>query len=75
MNITDIRVSRMLLDTAHLVNGLGHLFFAPLKTADLWYERAKQRRRLAELDEHLLRDIGIDRSVALEEAYKPFWRG
>lgn len=74
MNITDIRVSRRLLDTAHLVHGFAQLFFASLKTADIWYERARQRRSLAELDDHLLRDIGIDRSVAMEEAHKPFWR-
>jgi uncharacterized protein YjiS (DUF1127 family) len=31
--------------------------------------------RLRELEEHLLRDIGVDRADALREARKPFWRG
>jgi uncharacterized protein YjiS (DUF1127 family) len=48
--------------------------FGPCGIVQLWYERVKQRQRLGELDEHLLRDIGIDRNTAMEEASKPFWR-
>ena len=40
----------------------------------LWYERARQRSRLAELDDHLLQDIGKTREQALVEAGKPFWQ-
>jgi len=40
----------------------------------LWHRRARQRRDLAGLDEHLLRDIGVDRLVAGQEARKRFWR-
>lgn len=40
----------------------------------LWIERATQRRALAELDDHLLEDVGISRSEARQEAAKPFWR-
>ncbi len=39
-----------------------------------WLERERERRQLAALDHHLLRDIGITRCDALEEANKPFWR-
>jgi uncharacterized protein YjiS (DUF1127 family) len=39
-----------------------------------WQERAEQRRRLAEMDERLLADIGVDRAAAFVEAGKPFWR-
>ena len=39
-----------------------------------WQERARQRHMLATMDAHLLRDIGLDRSAAREEAEKPFWR-
>jgi uncharacterized protein YjiS (DUF1127 family) len=42
-----------------------------------WIERSRQRRRLgelAELNDHLLRDIGVSRDEALREAAKPFWR-
>lgn len=54
--------------------GLGGLFFEALQTLEIWYERSKQRRRLAQLDDHLLRDIGIDRLAAMEEMSKPFWQ-
>lgn len=37
-------------------------------------ERAHQRRALASLDDHELRDIGITRADAAREAEKPFWR-
>ena len=38
-------------------------------------ERRRQRRVLAELDEHLLRDIGLTREQALAEARRLPWRG
>jgi uncharacterized protein YjiS (DUF1127 family) len=37
-------------------------------------ERSAQRRTLAELDSHRLRDIGRTREEARAEAGKPFWR-
>jgi uncharacterized protein YjiS (DUF1127 family) len=37
-------------------------------------ERSTQRRALAELDGHRLRDIGRTREEAQVEAGKPFWR-
>lgn len=40
----------------------------------LWYQRARERRHLAELDDSLLRDMGIDRAAAHVEAAKPFWQ-
>lgn len=36
-------------------------------------ELARSRNQLAQLDERLLRDIGIDRATARFEATKPFW--
>ena len=36
-------------------------------------ELRKSRRQLAELDDRLLRDIGIDRSRARFEADKSYW--
>jgi uncharacterized protein YjiS (DUF1127 family) len=41
----------------------------------LWRHRQQSRRQLLRLDEYLLRDIGLDRQGAIEEANKPFWRG
>ena len=37
-------------------------------------ERQRQRRKLLELDAHMLSDIGVSRRQALEEGSKPFWR-
>jgi len=36
--------------------------------------RQRQRAALAQLDEHLLRDIGVSPEQARAESDKPFWR-
>jgi uncharacterized protein YjiS (DUF1127 family) len=38
-----------------------------------WHERARQRRHLRALDNHMLRDIGLSRADVESEAGKPFW--
>ncbi len=43
-------------------------------TVLLWVERAKSRRRLAVLDDRMLRDIGLDRAAVWSETQKPFFR-
>lgn len=45
-----------------------------LGLVSLWQTRASQRRRLSELPDHLLQDIGITRADVEQEAAKPFWR-
>jgi uncharacterized protein YjiS (DUF1127 family) len=40
----------------------------------LWTERAGQRRELEELNDHMLRDIGLSRADVMAEATKPFWQ-
>jgi uncharacterized protein YjiS (DUF1127 family) len=37
------------------------------------HERWRQRQDLRELEDHLLRDVGITREQAQYEASKPFW--
>ncbi len=71
---TDIRVPCKAAEVTGLSTGLGRLFLASVKTLQTWYERSRQRHSLARLNEHLLRDIGVDRVTAMEEASKPFWR-
>lgn len=39
-----------------------------------WQQRAHDRRALAQLDDHLLHDIGLSRADVEHEASKPFWR-
>lgn len=41
----------------------------------LWLARRRERMALTEMDERLLRDIGIDRLTAQFEADRPFWDG
>ena len=53
---------------------LSHLWHEVGDTLHTWHERAVTRRELAEMDEHLLHDIGLTRGDVLREAGKPFWR-
>jgi len=46
----------------------------PLKLLETWKTNYTTRRSLRKLDDTLLRDIGLDRSTALREAKKPFWK-
>ena len=48
--------------------------FERLRRHRIWleFEKARQRRALLELDERLLRDIGITREQAVQEARKRF---
>ena len=39
-----------------------------------WQARAEQRYRLADLDDAILKDIGVDRADVERECRKPFWR-
>ena len=38
-----------------------------------WQERARQRHLLMQLDERMLRDVGLTRAEAQREFEKPFW--
>lgn len=38
-----------------------------------WLDRARQRRHLGELDDRLLRDIGLSRAEVEHEVSQPFW--
>ena len=44
-------------------------------TITLWIERSGERRNLSDLDDHLLRDIGLPFYDARREARRPFWKG
>lgn len=38
-----------------------------------WDMKSRTRRHLARLDDHMLRDIGVERGTARTEARRPFW--
>ncbi len=53
----------------------GAILLGPLYALLLeWRNRLRQRQQLADMDERLLRDIGLTRAEASEEYRKPFWR-
>ncbi len=39
-----------------------------------WQERTRGRKELQQLDDRLLKDIGLNRIDAMREADKPFWK-
>ena len=45
-----------------------------LERISLWRHRFNSRQDLADLDEHLLKDIGLDAVQVRNEVEKPFWR-
>ncbi len=54
--------------------GLRHWLATVIATSELWLERARERRGLMRLNEHMLRDVGITRAQAEAEGQKPFWQ-
>jgi uncharacterized protein YjiS (DUF1127 family) len=56
------------------LTGLGALLVKASDTLLDWQDRARQRHRLGEMDDHLLRDIGLSRADLEHEIDKPFWR-
>jgi uncharacterized protein YjiS (DUF1127 family) len=45
-----------------------------IETMAVWIVRRRQRQALAELDDHLLDDVGLSREQAYREAARPFWK-
>lgn len=56
------------------LKGLAALIVKASDTLLDWQDRARQRHRLGEMDDHLLRDIGLSRADLEHESAKPFWR-
>jgi uncharacterized protein YjiS (DUF1127 family) len=52
---------------------IGRALAGIFETLVRWQEVSIQRRRLLELDAHMLKDIGISRADAVREARRPFW--
>lgn len=44
------------------------------ETVLAWQQRASDRKRLAEMDERQLKDMGLSRGDISREVEKPFWR-
>ncbi|MCE8524160.1 DUF1127 domain-containing protein [Ruegeria pomeroyi] len=44
-------------------------------TVTTWEQRRRTRLNLGKLDDHLLRDVGLTRQAARDEAARRFWQG
>ena len=53
---------------------VGDMLSMALATPRLWARRRHDRRALSQLDDHMLRDIGFDRTRVEAMAARPFWR-
>lgn len=69
--IPAIAVPRRAARTRAPVSALGRF----VRWCLLCHARAEQRRHLAELDDHMLKDVGITPAEAARECAKPWWRG
>lgn len=49
------------------------LTLALIRRIQRWHRLSYERRLLASLDQHQLRDIGISRAEAQRESARPFW--
>ena len=49
-------------------------FEATVATLRHWSRRRRTRLSLAELDDYMLRDIGLTRAEARQESSLPFWK-
>jgi uncharacterized protein YjiS (DUF1127 family) len=56
------------------LKGISALIVKATDTVLDWQDRARQRHHLGEMDDHLLRDIGLSRADLEHESAKPFWR-
>jgi len=54
-----------ILRTAGVPQALNRLYF--------WQDRTEQNAHLSEMDAHMLKDIGVTRPEAVQEAREPFW--
>jgi uncharacterized protein YjiS (DUF1127 family) len=79
----DLLLLEVVMATVSALEILGHgreaTNFGPrllraLLVVEGWLDRHHQRQSLLELDDHMLRDIGISRNDAEAEAKKPFWQ-
>jgi uncharacterized protein YjiS (DUF1127 family) len=50
------------------------VLFGLIGTIAVWIVRRRQRWALAELDKHLLNDVGLSPQQARRESAKPFWK-
>jgi len=61
-------------DARHDVRAVGRTIARLRHTIATWCARAAERRALADMPDHLRRDMGVSLDDLTREANKPFWR-
>lgn len=51
-----------------------HIARRIIKKINTWRVRSQQRKQLASLSEHMLKDMGLTRYEVNKELDKPFWK-
>ncbi len=67
-------MSTLILDLKRDSSSLAHKLQKAIASLQLWMDRHEQRRQLANLPAHLLKDMGLDQDKVAEEIRKPFWK-
>jgi len=70
------------MNSLHLPNPLvatgaapaSHWFARGWEAVSAWRDRSRGRDQLSDLDERMLKDIGLSHADAVVEAGKPFWQ-
>jgi uncharacterized protein YjiS (DUF1127 family) len=71
------RRRRAMLKALHFSTPTVDLASVPARIAHIvleWQARAEQRQNLANLDDDMLKDLGLTRAQVAEEVNKPFWQ-
>lgn len=69
------QLARMVLETGVVVlRAADRVLLIAVETLVAWQERARMRTQMAELCEHMRKDMGIGEGDVFREASKPFWK-
>ncbi|WGW02654.1 DUF1127 domain-containing protein [Tropicibacter oceani] len=63
------------LDAAHPLPPLTTFALRVAVVTAKWAQHRRTRKALGQLDDHLLKDVGLDRRSAQREARRMFWQG
>ncbi|WP_425100537.1 DUF1127 domain-containing protein [Tropicibacter sp. S64] len=75
MTQTAARDALLFLDASHPLPPVSTFALRLAVVTAKWAQRSRTRKALAQLDPHLLHDIGLDRHTAAREAARMFWQG
>ena len=71
----NLATRNVLLNSGQSIPVLAHWALTVAVQLIAWDHRHRSRKSLSQLEDHMLRDIGLTSSNAFEESDKPFWKG